>query len=102
LARLKEKGIQHMTWKVYLGCWCSDSEKLLPEFESIREALDIPRENIRYFVLDIEKKSPEQNEKVDSIAFLPTFILYSGETELGRIVETAKPNLESAILALLP
>jgi len=87
-------------YKVYLGCWSSDSRKLIPEFEAIRAEFSIPSSHIRYFSLDIDKKSPAATEQSDKIEYVPTIIVYDGDKEIGRVIEVAEPNLGSVFLGL--
>jgi len=100
MAQLKEKDLEKYFFKVYLGCWCSDSKHLVPAFEAIRTELAIPRTRIQYISLNEDKESPSRSEKTDSVAYVPTFIVYDGDKEIGRIVEVARPNLETVLLGL--
>lgn len=98
--QLRIKHPEKYHYKVYLGCWCSDSKQIIPSFEAIRKEFSIPSDNIRYFSLDMDKKSPAGTEKADSINYVPTIIITKEEKEIGRIIETASPNLESVLLGL--
>jgi len=98
--QLRIKHPERYQYKVYLGCWCSDSKQLIPSFEAIRNQYSIPLENIRYFSLDIDKKSPSGTEQADRIEYVPTIIVYDGSKEIGRVIEIAEPNLESVFLGL--
>ncbi len=100
LERLRSMNWKTYSWKVYLGCWCSDSRKLVPAFREIGNSLGWKEEQITWFALDMDKKSPEQMELKDNVEYLPTFILYRDGKEAGRIVESVDSNLESAILGL--
>jgi len=97
---LRIKHPEKYQYKSYLGCWCSDSKELIPSFEAIRKEFSIPSESIRYFSLDIDKKSPSGTEQAASIESVPTIIVYDGPQEIGRVVEVAEPNLESVFLGL--
>lgn len=83
-----------------MGCWCSDTKQLLPAFERIKKELAVNDRQVSYYALDMGKSSPGGSEKADGVEFVPTFILYENGKEIGRIVETATPDMESAILAL--
>lgn len=100
MAALHKINWSDCNWKVYLGCWCSDSKKLVPEFLKLKKELNWPDSSIRYYSLDLDKHSPAGTEAGDSVIYLPTFILYRKGHEMGRVVETASPDLGTAILAL--
>lgn len=100
IAELRKKDPAHYTYKVYLGCWCEDSQHLVPSFLAFVREFNIPEKNIRYIAMDPDKKSPAGMEVKDGVSFVPTFIVYDGDKEIGRIVETASPNLESVLLGL--
>ncbi len=89
------------SWRVYLGCWCSDSKKLVPPFLDIMQAINFPKERIQFYALDLNKQAPGNAEEQDSIRYVPTFILYKDHVEQGRIVESVDVPLESALWLLL-
>jgi thiol-disulfide isomerase/thioredoxin len=99
LSEALEKG--DYSWKVYAGCWCGDTKKLLPLFEAVLRKAGFPERKISYYFLDINKQSPEKEEIKDHIGFVPTFILYSEGQEKGRIVEKISRTMEAEILSLL-
>ncbi|MHB1278978.1 MAG: thioredoxin domain-containing protein [Bacteroidia bacterium] len=101
IAELRKKDPARYTYKIYLGCWCEDSQHLVPSFLSIAKEFAISPKRIHYIALDPDKKSPARLEEKDKISFVPTFIVYDGDKEIGRIVETASPNLESVLLGIL-
>ncbi len=49
-----------------------------------------------------EDKEAEGDELSDlNIEFIPTFIIYKGDAELGRIVETPEESLETDLIKYL-
>lgn len=101
LQSLKNQDWKNYQFRVYLGCWCSDSKNLIPEFISVKDAAGIPDKNIRYFNLDLDKTSPDKVEQKDSIEYVPTIIVLKDGKETGRIVETVPADLASALVAIL-
>ncbi len=99
--QLRIKHPENYQYKIYLGCWCSDSKKLIPSFEAIKKEFQIPDKQLRYFSLDIDKKSPGKTEEADGIEYIPTIIILKNGKEIGRIIEIADPNLETVLLGLL-
>lgn len=89
------------SWKVYLGCWCSDSKKMIPPFMDIMESIHFPKERISFYALDLNKEAPGNDHKQDSIEYVPTIILFKDNKEQGRIVENTEYPLESALWLLL-
>lgn len=101
IAELRKKDPARYTYKIYLGCWCEDSQHLVPSFLALAKEFAIPQKHIHYIALDPDKRSPDRIEEKDKVTFVPTFIVYDGKKEIGRIVETASPNLESVLLGIL-
>lgn len=97
LARISKKGLK---WKVYIGCWCDDSQKLLPMFLDVMKDIGFPKDQIEFIALDLNKTSPGQIEKEDKIEYVPTFILFNEGKEVGRIVESIDYPMESVIFGL--
>lgn len=87
----------HVT--VYFGSWCHDSQREVPKF------LKIVAENItlsyRLIGLDHNKTDPNGFANMHEIKFTPTFIVYQGSKEVGRIIERPTVSLIADITAML-
>jgi len=87
---------------VFLGTWCSDSEREVPR---LWRALDAVGEKvpfqIHYIGVDRQKKEPAAPIANFEIEFVPTFIVSRQGREVGRIVEEAPHGVERDLLALL-
>lgn len=91
--------------EVYMGTWCSDSQREVPKFLRILEDLhaqfgvELP---VRFVAVDRAKQQPAaliDGKHVDKVA---TFIYFRGNEEVGRIVEhTQSPLFEDDLLALV-
>ena len=100
LAQLKQ---YNGKWKVVLvlGTWCHDSHLQVPRFVKILELIDCKSNNLKMLCVDAQKKCDDANIAGMKIDKVPTFIIYSGETEIGRIIETPTNTLESDLLQIL-
>ena len=90
-------------WKavVVLGTWCSDSQLQISRFLKIVEnAGGIPA-GLKMICLDSEKKCNDVDVIGMKIEKVPTFIIYVGDKELGRIIETPLVNMETDLLNIL-
>lgn len=101
LNRMSMLDFKGYSWRVYLGCWCSDSRKMIPPFLDIMQEIHFPKDRISFFALDLNKQAPGDYEEQDSISLVPTIILFKDNVEQGRIVETVDVPLESALWLLL-
>jgi len=91
--------------EVYMGTWCSDSQREVPKFLRIVDDLhsqfgvELP---VKFVAVDRDKQKPADLITGKHIEKVATFIYYRGEEELGRIVErTQSPLFEDDLLALL-
>jgi len=86
---------------VFLGSWCSDTQRELPRFCKIMDHKYFQGTYVRYFAFDGKK----QNDIIDNeeyyVQFLPTFVFYYNGNELCRIIETPRDSLEEDIMDLL-
>jgi thioredoxin len=86
---------------VYLGLWCPDSLTNVPQFIRIIDLLGAGA-TVRYFSLpkkaDKEVKYFIEELKVERV---PTFILYRGHKEIGRIVENPKAGMIEDFMDIL-
>jgi len=90
-------------WKVAVvfGTWCSDSRTQIPRFFKVIESSECTPLNIKMICVDTEKKCEEVDISGLNIEKVPTFIIYSGNKEIGRIIETPSVSIESDLLQIL-
>jgi len=86
---------------VFLGTWCSDSQREVPRFCKIMDHEYFKGTYVRYFALDGNKKSDAIDTEEFYIDYVPTFIFYCHGNELCRIIEAPKLSLEEDIMDLL-
>jgi hypothetical protein len=82
---------------VFLGTWCSDSEKWVPRFMYLENIMGL--KNVTYILLDENKSDPEGYGLQAGITHVPTFILFQDSIEVARIVET--PTSDRLYLEML-
>ncbi|HEA20699.1 MAG TPA: thioredoxin family protein [Pricia antarctica] len=87
--------------KIFMGTWCSDSQREVPHFYKILDQLDFPSENSTLIAMDRSKKTPANLEEGLHIERVPTIIFYKNNVELGRIVEYPIVSLEKDMLKIL-
>ncbi len=84
--------------KVFLGTWCGDSQREVPNFYKILDAAKFPENQLQVIAVnsteDAYKQSPSHEEKGLNIHRVPTFIFYKNGKEVNRIVEYPKETLE--------
>ncbi|WP_206483504.1 thioredoxin family protein [Thalassotalea sp. G2M2-11] len=84
---------------VYFGTWCHDSQREVPRFLKLVNvnqtiALDL-------VALDYDKTDPAGQAELFGVKYTPTFIVFRGNKELGRIIERPKSSLVRDIDQLL-
>jgi thiol-disulfide isomerase/thioredoxin len=91
--------------EIYMGTWCSNSQREVPKFLRIRDDLraqfgvELPT---TFVALDRSKQKPEALIAGKQIEKVATFIYYRCDTELGRIVEkTQSPLFEDDLLTIV-
>ncbi len=95
-----------------LGTWCSDSRREVPRFWKVMEACGLPPASLQLLAVgradDPAAAAWEQTRGLTpgyraryDVALVPTFIVYEGGLELGRIVETPAVSLEADLAAIL-
>jgi thiol-disulfide isomerase/thioredoxin len=93
------------TMEIFLGSWCGDSRREVPRMLKILEQAGLDTSRLALIFVDNAaasyKQSPQHEEKGKDIRRVPTFILYQGKTELGRIVESPVVSLEKDLLSIL-
>jgi thiol-disulfide isomerase/thioredoxin len=88
--------------EVFMGTWCSDSQREVPKLLRIlgdlkSQGVEIPA---TFFALDRSKQKPAALVAGKDVQKVATFIYYRGDRELGRIVERPQGVFEDDLLAL--
>jgi cyclophilin family peptidyl-prolyl cis-trans isomerase/HEAT repeat protein len=91
--------------EVYMGTWCSDSQREVPKFLRILDDLrtqfgvELP---VKFVAVDRAKQQPAELMAGKHVEKVATFIYYRGDEELGRIVErTTSPLFEDDLLTIV-
>lgn len=86
---------------VFLGTWCSDSQRDLPRFFEILDELQNPAFHYELYGLDRSKRDAAGLADKYNIENVPTFVFEQDGREIGRIVEKPRASLEEDWLAIL-
>lgn len=88
--------------EIFLGTWCSDSEREVPAFFKIIDSTGITEYmNIDIWAVDRAKALDSNLAQLRHIEFVPTFIFYKSKKEIGRIIEMPENLLEEDILNII-
>ena len=97
--------IAEVSVAIYLGTWCSDTQREVPRFFKLLDYLNYDSEKVTMIGLDNhpdrDMQSPGGEEKSKDINFVPTFIFSKDGNELGRIIEIPDETLEIDLLRIL-
>ena len=86
---------------VVAATWCGDTQRELPHFFKLTDAIGMPSKNIELIMVDEKKESNALNISVLQVTNVPTFIFFKDGKEQGRIIEKPKNTLEEDIANLL-
>ena len=77
---------------VFLGTWCSDSKVHVPQFLHLATMF---KWNYELIGVNREKECPFEKKECKNwdIAYVPTFVVYRNDIEIGRIVENPQRSL---------
>jgi thiol-disulfide isomerase/thioredoxin len=105
LEQLKKTNPSQYSMKIFFGSWCGDSKRELPKMIKVLDQVSFKKSNIVLIGVDdsleVYKQSPQREEAGQSIYRVPTFIIYKGEKEIGRIVESPAETMERDLLKIL-
>jgi hypothetical protein len=93
--------LEEVKVKIILGTWCHDSQEHFPHFMTILDYLKMPAVNYEIICVNTQKEAVSFSIDSLNVIYVPTFIFYKNEIELGRIIETPIINLERDMLAIL-
>lgn len=90
-----------ITITVVLGTWCGDSKREFPRFLRIMDLIGFPMKNIDIIAVNRAKVTEGDDVKDLDIQFVPTFIVYKNQVEIGRIIETPSATIEEDLVTIL-
>ncbi len=93
--------LENITIKMVFGSWCYDSKMQVPRFMKILDEIEFDENQLEIIAVDRLKKSHETSIDGLKIKYVPTFIVYRSQVEIGRIIENPKATLEQDLLDIL-
>ena len=93
--------LQDVSITVFMGTWCSDSQREIPHLYKILDAADFDYDKLTVYAVDDMKTTPSNIEEEHNIAYVPTIIFSKNGEEMDRFVEYAQNTLEEDIYAIL-
>ena len=87
--------------KVLFGTWCHDSKREIPAFIKTMEEVGNPNLDVEFIGVSRKKTDPEGRAKNYDLQYTPTFIIFSDEKEIGRIVEESTERIEQDLVQIL-
>lgn len=105
LTQLKKTDLSKYSMKIFFGSWCGDSKRELPRMIKVLEQLSFQKSNITLIGVEdslaLYKQSPQHEEAGQNIYRVPTFVIYKGDKEVGRIVESPAETHERDLLKIV-
>ncbi len=98
----KIKGhLNGVTIKAFMGTWCEDSQLETPRFYKLLDSLEFDQNKLIMIAVNRAKQTPDNLEEGLNISYVPTFIFYKKNKEIGRFVEYPRETLENDILNIV-
>jgi hypothetical protein len=91
--------------EIYAGTWCGESKVDLPKMLKLLKAAGVDSTQIKLIFLNNTaaqyKQSPQHEEAGKNIVRTPTYIVYNGKKEMGRIIDSPIESFEKDLLKIL-
>jgi hypothetical protein len=98
---LVQTDLDSLSFLIFAGSWCSDTKLELPRFLKVIDTLNLGKNPLDMYFLDLNKKSKFVTPSVYNISLVPTFVVLRAGKEIGRIEETPKESIEKDVLEIL-
>jgi thiol-disulfide isomerase/thioredoxin len=85
-----QKNGNNVSFVVFGGTWCGDTQSLLPVFYRLADKSGLPNDKITLIGVDRAKTALNNFHKAFNITRVPTFIVMQNGKEIGRVVEYGK------------
>jgi hypothetical protein len=90
-----------ISFVVFAGTWCDDSQFILPRFFRLLEKAGVDDSRVRFYAVDRNKKTPDGSADAFRVERVPTMIVFISGKEIGRVVEYGKTGHWDEELAAL-
>ena len=87
--------------KILFGTWCHDSKREVPAFIKTMELANNSNFNVEYIGVNREKTDGQGFSKLYNLQYTPTFIIFKGSFEAGRMVEEVVKPIEIQLVEIL-
>jgi thiol-disulfide isomerase/thioredoxin len=98
---LIRKQMKRVKIVLVMATWCSDSRREVPRFYKILDYQKIKSKKMKVICVDRNKKAGDLPISDLKATYVPTFIIYKKNKELGRIIESPAETLEKDLLKFL-
>ncbi len=99
------KAFKNKRIEIFAGTWCGESKADLPKMLKILKAANVDSTQIQLIFLNNTaaqyKQSPQHEEAGKNIVRTPTYIIYNGQKEMGRIIDSPVETFEKDLLKIL-
>jgi len=85
---------------IFLGTYCPDCKREVPRFLKIVDLLENKNVSYKLFGLNRAKDDTSDMRKKYNVEYVPTFIVYFNEQEIGRIIESPMVSIENDLLEI--
>ena len=87
--------------KILFGTWCHDSKREVPAFIKTMELANNSNFSVEYIGVNREKTYGQEFSKLYNLQNTPTFIIFKGSFEAGRMVEEVVKPIEIELVEIL-
>lgn len=87
--------------KIFMGTWCEDSQREIPHFFKLLNALELDHKQVEMYAMSEEKTTPQNFEKGLKVHNVPTLIFFKNGNEMNRFVEFPLKTLETDIAKII-
>lgn len=83
--------------KIFMGTWCSDSQREVPKFIKLLELSDYDMDRLEINGVTRNKTLPDDYQKSYNVTYVPTIIFLKDGKEVNRFVEYPQQEFEQDI-----
>ncbi|WP_340677961.1 thioredoxin family protein [Paraglaciecola sp.] len=85
---------------VLFGAWCHDSQREVPRLLKVLDMAQSQLLDLKLIAVNRNKQEPSGLYRSLELRYTPTFVLFEGTTELGRVIETPTVSVIEDLAAL--
>lgn len=100
-SHIKKFKEENYRFVLFSGSWCPTCILSLPKIMKLIAKFDLGKKEVEIYEVEPGKSEPKNPIQKYNIHFVPTLLIYSGNVEIGKVIEYPSKSWEEDVAEIL-